>query len=51
MPEPGELIHVRLGAGIVKARVVRVTECSVWVELPDGHIVKRKNSRDLVDAV
>lgn len=34
---------------IVDVQLVEETAHSFWVKLPDGHIVKRKKNRDVID--
>jgi len=41
------LILVRTNKGVLEAELLRETATTVHVRLPDGHVIKRKKSRDL----
>lgn len=34
----------------VEAEILKIKDTTVWVKLPDGNIIKRKLTRDVVNA-
>jgi len=43
-----ETIRVRLKKGVVEAEVLEVRPRTLLVRLPDGNVIVRKKSRDIV---
>ena len=42
------MLRVRVGIRIVNVRLVKNNEKTVWVELPDGNIIKRHKVKHVV---
>ena len=45
--KPHVIVRVKVGNEVVEAEVVKSNKKTVWIKLPDGKIIKRKNKRHL----